>query len=390
MADPNPKNRIVNIPAIKQNVVLVPREQLRRRPGARKMKSLAELLSDKAALPTPPATFDWGQAGKTTFPILGNDRYGDCYYVAVAHAVQTWTAIKGVEWQPDLQALINRYLKISGGDNGLSDQDIMPEWIGGIIGPNGPHKILDEMTVSTRDDAAIGIAMWAFGGLVYTCALLNTWLRNPQPGQTWTNDGRPDQGAGHAMFLSGINAQGNYDCQTWGFAPPIRLTPAGMRASDPELIVAFSIEHFDAQGVCKFTGLSYDAKAALWQQLGGDVLPPSPFGPTPPAPPIPPAPPVTQGIEVFQSISPGSYTLLTVEMKRQVADAMTKILSVFPNDSVVAVPGPLLDRLRAQRLTFAQLLRIVALLIQTIESGPITAATVAALVQAILAILEGP
>ena len=52
---------------------------------------------------------------------------------------------------------------------------------------------------------------------------------------SWTNAGPADPENGHAMLITGRNAGGGYDVQTWGFRPPINLTPAGLAASDPVL-----------------------------------------------------------------------------------------------------------------------------------------------------------
>jgi hypothetical protein len=289
----------VHVPHLGHDVCLVPREQLRFRSHGRTFAIPHHLKGLLGAMPTPPAVFSYSKG--LQYPILGNDTRGDCFYTACAHAAQTWTGSAGAEVTFNPAAVVARYLQIAGGDNGLNDALMMPEWRGGIVGPRGPHKILDEMTVNPQDDASTALAMWAFCGLLYTASLLDAWYANPKPGDVWDAVGTPDPNAGHAIHLTGKEAAGTYELQTWGFSPCIHLTPAGLKVSDPELIVAFSLEMFNAAGIAP-CGLSYDALAALWVQCGGHALPPSPFPPaptptptptpTPPPIPVPPAPPV--------------------------------------------------------------------------------------------------
>lgn len=282
-----PHKRVL-IPHLGRTVVLVDRDRLRWRRHGRTFRVPAHLKGLRSA-PTPPASWDWGQG--LSYPILGNDQYGDCYYAAMCHGSQTWTGHStGYEYQFDEQAVINRYLAISGGDNGLSDSDIEPEWKGGIVGPGGPRKVLDFLTIDPADANAHALACWAFGGNVYTAALPDAWVVNPQPGDVW-DVAAPDQSNGHAMWQTGRDGSGRWVTQTWGFTPPIAVTQAGLAGSDPELLAVFSLDWFNAAGVAP-NGMDYADLAALWVQCGGAALPPSPFGPPPPTPgPTPPPPP---------------------------------------------------------------------------------------------------
>lgn len=254
-----------------QQICLVDRDQLLFA-GKRQMRYSAA-FPGFVAQPTPPATFDWSKGRTIKFPILGNDRYGDCFYAAVAHGSQCFNGMNGRAVTYDLAALESRYLKLSGGDNGLDDGTIMPEWKTGIVGPNGPHKIVGDIQVDPSDDQAIALAMWAFSGLIWTAQLLNGWLRT-QPGDTWTNNSPMGRG-GHAMWLTGRNATG-WQVETWGMDPPITVTSAGMRAARPELLACFSMEMFSDAGFAP-CGLHYLDLAPLWKSIGGGDLPASPF-----------------------------------------------------------------------------------------------------------------
>lgn len=272
-----------------QKITLVNREQLRLRAGAKRFSR------PRFDMPAPPLTFSGSKNRAIKFPVLGNDRYGDCFYVAALHLFQAWTGnVSGQAAQFDLQQVIQRYLKVSGGDNGLSDSDVEPEMRQGMVGPNGPHKILDWAVISATDENLIRFAIWKFYGCMYTASLLTGWLNSTSPGAYWDGGmGRADPNAGHAMYLSGFDFSAQrsfYEDETWGIDPAIRLTPAGKNASDPEIIVCFGLELFNAQGVAP-DGETYAQKAEWWKQCTGHTLPPSPFPDKPPVPPGPPQPP---------------------------------------------------------------------------------------------------
>ncbi len=279
-------------------VKLVNRDQMRVKAGTRTLTVPRHLKGAIATLPIPPPSYDWTKGGTIAFPILGNDQYGDCFYVYMAHHVQLWQGVLGTPVEFDRAKLVARYKKLSGGDNGLSDYDVFGqshngEFYGGVVGPNGPHKILDHMVVNPADTQAVALAQWAFGGTGLTVSLCNEWLNNSRPGAVW-DKGRANPNAGHAILLSGKKANGRYTLETWGFNPPIELTQAGLESADPEVLACFSLEWFDPQTGKASNGLHYSELSALWQTLGGRALPPNPFpGPAPVPPvPVPPVPPV--------------------------------------------------------------------------------------------------
>ncbi len=231
------------------------------------------------SVPPPPASFDGSRGRKTVYPILGNDHYGDCYEADALHCVQTWTGAVGTQAQFDPDKVVSEYLALSGGDNGLSDDQVFPHWKGpGFQG----HRILDDMTIDPRDDNAIRTGLALFNGGSWTASLADVWL-NVNSGGVW-DAARPNPNNGHAMHLSGYDGT-YYHVETWGFAQAVRLTPRGLKNADPEVTVQFSLEMFNMSGVAPHNGMTYDALAALWHQLGGIQLPPNPFVVNPPPPP---------------------------------------------------------------------------------------------------------
>ena len=259
-------------------------------------------------MPAPPATLDYTLAGALSFPMDGNDTYGDCEYAAACHASNSMTgcAAGSASGEDSFveSAIVARYLQLSGGDNGLATDTMMTEWLGGIVGPNGPHTILDQMAVDPTDQAAMQLALYLFGGVFFTLAVPDVWVDNATGGAVWTSGTGvvADDNNGHAVWFTGYNATG-YQLQTWALQPPITITPAGVAVCDPEATVVFSLDFFNAQGIAP-NGLTYATLASLWQQLGGKALPPfptpapsptptpTPAPPPPPPPPLPPVPPI--------------------------------------------------------------------------------------------------
>ena len=318
----------------------VSREQLRFKIHGRQfrlprhLKAMSHLAGTEV-----PSVFDWSQGDKITYPMDGNDQYGDCYYAAVAHGSNNWTGYNGTENTFDVSQLERRYLQLSGGDNGLSDSDIMPEWKGGIIGPNGPRKILDEMTVDFSDKASWQESFWAGGGLIWTCSLLDDWLNQTSPNSLWDATSAVNPNAGHAMWLTGRRPDGTTDTRTWAIAPAIHVTDAGFRAADSEFIVAFSVDQFDSNGICKFTGMTWDEKRQWWQSRGGIDVGASPFGPPgPPVPPGPPLPPIP-----LPPVPPMPQTVNVTGIDAFVTGGVfgnQKHAVVFNNMGQVSIPAP--------------------------------------------------
>jgi hypothetical protein len=275
-----------------RRIALVARSQLRAAPAAKRTRK------PKKGAPTPPTNppaWDNSHGEKVTYQCYCNgppwpNPVGDCYYEAAIHGSSNWTANSGAEFIADANAVASRYLVISGGDNGLSDGDMMPEWMSGIVGPNGPRRILDWMVVSAAPGSAQWQQlMWMFGGLIWTCSLCDEWLQDDSPGAVW-DAGTPDPEAGHAMFETGRHSTtGPTDTRTWGITPPIQVTDAGYESADSEFIVLFSADQFNpSTGISVFSGMSWEESRQYWMAIGGKDVGPSPFTPPAPPPPVPP------------------------------------------------------------------------------------------------------
>lgn len=331
-------------------IKLVDRDQLRVGPDAKHvaLRKSMRVATETGALETP-TEFDYSKKDTIDFPILGNNRYGCCFYSAVAHQIQAFTACATDTLTTFSEsALIARYLAISRGDNGLSDDQIFPEYKSGIIGPKGPYTILDYAVVSSTDFTAVDTCLYNFGPVLYTFAVPRTLMQNPKPGMQWDTQSGNYVG-GHAILLTGKRG-GKYDGQTWGFKPGVHISTKFIHANDPEIIATFSLHWFNPKTGLAPNGLHYVTLAAMWTQTTGGKLPPNPFPPpVTPTPPIPvpptPVPPVPNPTPVPPTPMPpspngGGVIVLTVEGATIMIDPITHHVTLPPNWTTNVVNPP--------------------------------------------------
>lgn len=277
MAEPDsvqgPPVTPIDIPGVGK-VVLVNREKMKRKVNRRMFARLSHIQA--AEVPPPPAACDWSKGESIKFPVLGNDQEGDCYYAAILHMVQVFCGQYGAAPQFNVQQVLQRYEQLSGGDNGLSDSDVYPEWKSGLLGPNGPHKIRDSLIVDILNPETLKLAIWGMGSCLYTCSLPSGWANNATPGAVWSTGAGGSVG-GHAIILTGYKTNGYFDLRTWGISPPIQVTLPGMMENDPEIIVVFSEEMFHPTTRLSPAGFTWEQTRQIWIQHGGADVGPAPW-----------------------------------------------------------------------------------------------------------------
>jgi len=263
-----------------------------------------------ANLPVPTLPIDWAKS--IQFPILGNDQYGDCMYVAGAHTDQSMTGCVASQSQFDQPTLVAAYKQLSGGDNGLDEGTLVPAWEApGIQGvtTGGVASILDALDIDPTNAALVQSAMFLFGPTFFMLDVPLRWINNfdPAGGAVWDAPANPDPMNGHGVCWTGTDLQGRYRLQTWGSY--VWITPAGVARCDPSGFTVFSLRWFNAAGYAP-NGYHYTQLAAFWVAAGGKALPPSPFPqPVPPTPtptptptpipvPVPPGPVPTPPLPV--------------------------------------------------------------------------------------------
>lgn len=185
---------------------------------------LANFVGGVGPLPTAPAAFDWSQKEGVylDYPVLGNDRYGDCVFASACHCIGTWTGQTGVE-QPLLERdALNAYREFTGfreddpsTDKGAYMLDTVKEW---RTHPIAGHTIKAFALVNPSDTKLLTIAANHFGGLWTGWGLPAAWANEnelwtvgPGVGGQWA----PWSLGGHAMHVVAVSPMGVV-VRTWG------------------------------------------------------------------------------------------------------------------------------------------------------------------------------
>jgi hypothetical protein len=305
----------VLIPKLGKHAHFFPREMLSARRPHRPFRP-------GAVLPAPTLPIDW--YGSLTFPMDGNDEYGDCGEAMAAHGDNTFSGGNGTESTFDANTLIQQYLSVSGGDYGLDEQDVVDGiWKPGVAG-NKQAVIYDSLDFDPTNQVLTQSIVQQFYGFCLAFSCPDAWINSfdPAGGDVW-DAGRgvsPNPENGHFVFINGVDPQGRYRLQTWGGW--VWLTQAGLNLCQPATFAVFGPRQFNPTTGLTPDGVSYSAKAQLWVGAGGGQVPPSPFpapGPVspppapvspPPPPPGPPTPPTPATLTTWQLFSAVNEAML--------------------------------------------------------------------------------
>lgn len=180
------------------------------------LKEFGSYLKAGAALPSPPNAVDHFSA-VSTWPMDGNDQYGDCTLAAAAHAIQLWNQVTGRnDPLPSLPAIVAEYFKLTGGaDTGLVEANVLKVWRKSGLWQN---KIVGYAPVNVHDQTLLQQAIYLYG-------LAYVGIQVPANAQTQFEAGQPWSlvpgwqqqkiVGGHAIPLVGYDANFLY-AVTWG------------------------------------------------------------------------------------------------------------------------------------------------------------------------------
>jgi hypothetical protein len=174
-----------------------------------------------AALPKAPASVDYAH-GVPSYPMLGNDQYGDCAVVTPGHMEETWTYLtQGKESSVTTAQILKAYSAITGfdkndpsTDQGSNPLDVLRYWRKTGI---ANRKILAFATVKPKDLTHVQQATWLFGGLYLALQLPNTAKKQ----KVWDvvsgsgSDSAPGSWGGHAVNITSYDQSG-FTVITWG------------------------------------------------------------------------------------------------------------------------------------------------------------------------------
>lgn len=273
-------------------VRFIPIDKIRKAKAARE----ADPQFDHTKFKAPALPIDWAKT--INFPMDGNDRYGDCYYAAMAHFFDTMHGNNGIAKSFSLgtfasggTGILNRYRVLSGGDNGLNDSDIQGEGMNRYCADITDTKFVSWANVDVTSPAAVQTAIYNYGAIFFTFAVPNVWINNSDTGAIW-DTGTPNQNNGHAVIWNGVDKDGKYKLQTWGSY--VWITVHGVAVCDPAGWVAFTPKWFNTAGYAP-NGIHIVDLAKSWTVATGKAIPASVISSFPPPnvnpPPIPPVPP---------------------------------------------------------------------------------------------------
>lgn len=229
----------------------------------------ARALQLTGAYPAVPGAVDWSKGGLIQFPLDANTQYLDCMYAAACHADNTFTGNNGKESVFDVNVIVQDYMKLSGGDNGLNAGQIIGAWKDGLA--NIPAaRIFDALSLDPKNVAQMQAAIYFFGGVFFMLDVPDPWRKNFIQGMVWDVPAQADKNNGHAVWWNGFEPTGRYQVQTWGAY--CWITYAGVGVCDPSCFAVFSSRWFNSQGMAP-NGMGYNQLAGLWVQFGGHALP---------------------------------------------------------------------------------------------------------------------
>lgn len=140
------------------------------RPDAVQLKFAAYMTGD---LPSPPASFGHDSLVKS-YPMFGNDQYGDCVWAGAGHEGQIWSAEGGVPAKFGVGALLDAYSAVTGFDRNDPSTDQGTDMQAaasyrrktGILDVNQKrHKVTAYIALTPGDLHQLYAATWLFGAV---------------------------------------------------------------------------------------------------------------------------------------------------------------------------------------------------------------------------------
>lgn len=172
-------------------------------------------------VPDPPSEVDnlarvYGNLGindpKILFPILGNDRYGNCTFAALAHYITLANGLIGVHKIPLEKDVIAAYLKFTHGkDVGANELAVMKNWNKkGCLGEKIPYYI----DIDPHNHKQVMQTMWLFGAIYIGFNVPEQCQQQFEDRVPWTSG--PLLNEGHAVLTCNYDTKMNTKSLTWG------------------------------------------------------------------------------------------------------------------------------------------------------------------------------
>lgn len=238
----------------------------------------------------PPVTqlpVDSTNNGAVSCPIDGNDTLGCCGEAMACHVFNIFTYGQGkpgfTEVSFNESSLVKQYEKVSGGDNGLNEDEVVNEIEKVGVAGNKEMVITSALDINVNN---VAMARWALDNF-YTIQMAWSVPDNfiqkftVNPVTVWPNYMTPDPENGHFTVLSdvggpndtlnGINLNGFYRNWTWGGYAWV--SPHFVESVQPQCFIVFSPRQFSSETGYDSKGRHITVQAALWAEAGGSPVP---------------------------------------------------------------------------------------------------------------------
>lgn len=208
---------------------------------------MAQYIKPEAVSFPPQANYASKVSG---WPMMANDRLGDCTCAAAGHMIEAWTGnAKGAPAIVSDTDIVNAYSAVSGynqttglNDNGANELDVLKYWRKTGI---GGHKISAFLALEPTNHSHIKAAVYLFGGCYIGVAL----PLSAQDQDVWAvpaggakGKGEPGSWGGHAVPVVAYDALG-LTVVTWGALK--KMTWAFWKAYCDEAYAVLSKDFFN-------------------------------------------------------------------------------------------------------------------------------------------------
>jgi hypothetical protein len=174
------------------------------------------------ALPPPPAAVDYG-AKVSTWPMYGNDKYGDCTCAAAGHMIQNWTANANGEVTLPNAAVLTFYEHFVGDppppDAGCNMLQVLNYWRHTGL---DKHNIAAYAAVQLKNQAETQTALYLFGSIYIGVSLPDFAVAGDMLTVPWAvppggpvGNAAPNPKNGHCIPAVAYDAD-NLTVVTWG------------------------------------------------------------------------------------------------------------------------------------------------------------------------------
>lgn len=181
----------------------------------------------KTELPSPPESENYG-AKVGTWPMYGNDKYGDCTCAAAGHMIQNWSANAGKEVSPPESSVITFYEHFVGDppppDAGCNMLQVLKYWRKRGL---DRHNVKAFASVEPRNAVQARDSVYLLGSLYIGVALPDFAVKGDMLAVPWVvppggpvGEAAPNPENGHCIPAVAYDTRNLY-VVTWGELKPM-------------------------------------------------------------------------------------------------------------------------------------------------------------------------